>query len=306
MTAGRIIYSNQLTYVPLANGPVIPDFQDTTKDFGKLTCVYVKSIEPLAVLLLLSVVASGQAVSPGTGFDVISIKENLTGARAAVTPPLQHGRLRFTNVTVKDVLSLAYYPIDPLHTKGGPAWIEIGSGTRYDIEATTEERVVTEDRYHQMLQTMLADRFQLRVHQETTQGPVYALVPDKKGTRLKATNPNSCVPASPEVTFLPNGTACGRPYQFNGTHLEGIGMTTATLSRFLGLVAGRPVIDRSGHAGMIDIDIDFTPANRVSIDPDGPPSIFDALPEQLGLRLQPETGPVDVLIIDRVERPSEN
>jgi uncharacterized protein (TIGR03435 family) len=157
-----------------------------------------------------------------------------------------------------------------------------------------------------MLQMMLADRFQLRVHRETTQEPVYALLPGKKGMKLKATDPSSCIPASPEVTFTPNGTACGRPYRFNGTHLEGIGMTTTTLARFLGLVAGRPVIDRSGHEGMIDIKIDFTPANRVSTDPEGPPSIFDALPEQLGLRLQPEKGPVDVLVIDRVERPSEN
>jgi len=102
-----------------------------------------------------------------------------------VTPPLQGGRLRFTNITVKDVMSLAYYPIDPPHTKGGPAWIALDSDARYDIEATTEERVVTEERYHQMLQMMLADRFQLRVHQETTQGPVYALVPDKTRTETE-------------------------------------------------------------------------------------------------------------------------
>jgi uncharacterized protein (TIGR03435 family) len=203
-------------------------------------------------------------------------------------------------------MSLAYYPIDPPHTKGGPAWIALDSDTRYDIEATTEERVVTEERYHQMLQMMLADRFQLRVHQETTQGPVYALVPDKKGMKLKATEPSLCVPASPEATLLPNGTLCGQHYGLNGTHFEGIGMTTTTLARWLGLVVRRPVIDRSGYVGMVDIKIDFTPENRVSSDPDAPPSIFTALPEQLGLRLQPETGPVEVLVIDHVERPSEN
>jgi uncharacterized protein (TIGR03435 family) len=85
-------------------------------------------------------------------------------------------------------------------------------------------------------------------------------------------------------------------------------MTTTTLARWLGLVVRRPVIDRSGYVGMVDIKLDFTSIEKVSAssDPDAPPSIFTALPEQLGLRLQPERGPVDVLIIDRVERPSEN
>ena len=257
----------------------------------------------LALIALSVFLAFGQSPSVSAGFDVISIKRNVSGANNAVTPPLQHGRLRSTNVTVEDVMSLAYYPIDLMHMKGGPDWISVMTGTGYDIEATTEERVVTEERYHQMLQAMLADRFQLRVHLETHEEPVYLLVPDKKGLKLKATDPKSCVPASPEVTFTPNGTACGIPYHFNGTHLEGIGMTTTTLARFLSIV-GRPVIDRTGHEGMIDVKLDFT--RRVSAEADAPPSIFAALPDQLGLRLQPDRAPVDVLIIDHVERPSEN
>ncbi len=134
-----------------------------SKDSGKLTCMYTRAIKCLAVFLLLSVVALGQAVSPSAGFDVISIRRNVSGARPEVTPPLQHGRLRFTNVTVQAIMSLAFYPLDFAHIKGSPDWTAIGSGTRYDIEATTKERVVTEERYHQMLQMMLADRFQLRV-----------------------------------------------------------------------------------------------------------------------------------------------
>jgi uncharacterized protein (TIGR03435 family) len=267
--------------------------------------LYPKAVGYLVFAILVSLDALGQSPSTSARFDVISIRENVSGGNREETPPLQNGRLRFTNVTVQGVLSLAY-PFDPPDMKGGPDWVRIGGGTHYDIQATTEVRVATEEIYHQLLQTMLADRFQLRVHQETTERPVYALVPDRKGMKLKTTDPSSCVPASPEVTVTPNGTACGRPYQFNGRHFEGIGMTTATLARFLGLYTGRPVIDRSGHEGMIDIQIDFTPANRISNDPDGPPSIFDALPEQLGLRLQPERGSVGVLVIDRVERPSEN
>jgi uncharacterized protein (TIGR03435 family) len=66
-------------------------------------------------------------------------------------------------------------------------------------------------------------------------------------------------------------------------------------------------MDRTGHEGMVDIQLDFTLADRIPIQPaDGPPSIFEALPEQLGLRLQPGTGPVDEVVIDHIERPSEN
>src|ERR1700744_4837436 len=124
-----------------------------------------RAIGCLVFTILEALVAFGQSPSPGTGFDVISIKRNVTGVNAAGTPPLQHGKLRFTNVTVKDVLSLAYYPIDPRHMKGGSDWIGT-AGAPFDIEATTGERVDTEERYHQMLQLMMADRFQLRVHVE--------------------------------------------------------------------------------------------------------------------------------------------
>ena len=278
----------------------------TSKDSGKLSCMHPRAIKCFAVLILLSVVVGGQAVFASAGFDVISVRRNVSGAINELTPPLQHGRLRFTNVTVQAVMSLAFYPLDFAHIKGTPDWTAIGTGTRYDIEATTEERVVTEERYHQMLQMMLADRFQLRFHWETHHEPVYLLVADKKGLKLKTTDPSSCTPVPPEVTLTPNGTACGRQYHFNGTHFEGIGMTMKTLAVVLGL-SGRPVIDRTGYEGMVDIKLDFTAANRLLIDPaDGAPSIFDALPEQLGLRLQPGTAPVDEVVIDHIERPSEN
>lgn len=272
--------------------------------------MFARAIQRLAVLLFVPFAVPGQAPSPRAGFDVISVRRNVSGANPAVTPPLQHGKLRFTNVTVQDIMSLAFYPLNFAHIKDAPDWTSTGSGTRYDIEATTQERAVTEERYHQMLQMMLADRFQLKFHWETHEEPVYLLVADRKGLKLKTTDPASCAPVSPEATLMPNGTACGRPYGFtrvlNGVHFEGIGMTTKTLAVVLGL-SGRPVIDRTGHEGLIDVKLDFTPANRLSTEPaDGPPSVFDALPEQLGLRLQAATAPVDEVIIDHIEKPSDN
>lgn len=272
-------------------------------DLDRLIGMRTKAIQSLVFLLMasLALLAQSASVSVGTGFDVVSIRQDRTFGKFAATPPLAGGRLRFRNLTIKDIMSLAY-PVDILHMYGGPAWI---GAERYDIEAVTSESAASEDRYHQMLRAMLADRFKLVVHMDARQEPVYDLVPDKKGMRLKATPEGACIPAPPDAILPPDSKSCGH-YSWDGTHLEGTGMTTATLARFLGLMAGRPVIDKSGHVGMIDIKLDFTPAYKLSSDPDAPPSIFSAVREQLGLRLQSGTGPVDVLIIDRVEKPSEN
>ena len=117
-----------------------------------------------------------------------------------------------------------------------------------------------------MLQLMLADRFQLRFHWETHQEPVYLLVADKKGLKLKTTDPGSCVPVPPEVTSTPNGTACGRQYHFNGTHFEGIGMTMKTLAVVLGL-SGRPVIDRNMKGWLTSSSISRSPIGSRPIPP---------------------------------------
>ncbi|HEY4089236.1 MAG TPA: TIGR03435 family protein, partial [Bryobacteraceae bacterium] len=201
--------------------------------------MHARAIQCLAVLLLVPFLVPAQAPPPRAGFDVISVKRNLSDSRSEVTPPLQHGRLRFTNVTVQAIMSVAFYPLNFDQIKGAPDWTSISTGTRYDIEATTQERPVTEERYHQMLQKMLEDRFRLKFHWETHDEPVYLLVADKKGLKLKTTDPASCTPVPPDTTFAPNGTACGRSYGFtragNGLHFEGIGMTTKTLAVVLRL-----------------------------------------------------------------------
>jgi len=264
----------------------------------------------LATVLLLPLVAMGQAGPPSVGFDVISIKKSVNQTGNEITPPLQHGRLQFKQVTVQAIMSLAFAPLNFAHIKGNPSWTNIGGGTRYDIDATSEDRVVTEERYHQMLQKMLVDRFGLKFHWETHDEPVYLLVEDKKGLKLKTTDPASCLPVQPGVTLLPNATSCGQPWGFtaipNGVHFEGIGMTMKALAMVLSL-SGMTVIDRTEHEGFVDVKLDYLPPNRLSTDAvDAPPSIFDAVRDQLGLRLQPGIGPVDEVIIDHIERPSEN
>ena len=122
------------------------------------------AVKCLAVFLVLSIVAGAQEVPSGAGFDVISIKQNVSGAVNEGSPPLQHGRLRFTNFTVQGIMSLAFYPLDFDHIKGAPGWTSIGrSGSHYDIEAITEERGITGERYHQMLRAMLVRPFRPQV-----------------------------------------------------------------------------------------------------------------------------------------------
>lgn len=256
----------------------------------------------LFFLLLVSHSISAQSAPLVQAFDVVSIKRNTTSSSFAANPPLKGGRIRFTNVTLKDMLSVAY-PVDELHMYGGPAWID---NEHYDVEATTTELSASDDRYHQMLQAMLADRFRLTLHRESKQEPIYALVIGKKGLAAKATPSGACSVIAPGTEPQPGQTPCSKCTSQSRTHLECVGMTTARLAYILSFISGRPVVDQTGYGGRFNINFDFTPGDTVASNPDLPPSIFDALQQHTGLRLQPRRGPVEVLVIDHVEKPSEN
>jgi uncharacterized protein (TIGR03435 family) len=256
----------------------------------------------LFFLLLVSCGSVAQSTSAGPAFDVVSIKRNTTASDFAANPPLKGGRLRFTNVGLKEMLSVAY-PVDILHMYGGPAWIET---EHYDIEATTTELSVSDDQYHRMLQAMLADRFRLTLHKESREDPIYVLAPGKKGLTATATPPEACSAIPPGTEPQRGQTPCGRCTSQSRTHLECVGMTTARLAYILSFISGRPVVDQTGYTGRFNINFDFSAGDTVAPSPDAPPSIFDALQEHTGLRLQPERGPVEVLVIDHVEKPSMN
>ena len=249
---------------------------------------------------VLSNIAFAQPdVSPAR-FDVVSIRRNNTSSNFAANPPLRGGRLKYTNVTLKEMLTVAY-PVDLLHIRGGPGWTD---GERYDVGAISSESSVSGQRYRQMVQTMLADRFQLVTHFEQQQETIYYLSVDKKGLRLKETPDGACVPVTPDKPLPPPDKYCGR-YLAAQRHFEGTGIKMAKLAEVLTFVVEGHVVDRTGVAGMFDVRLDYTSPDDPPI-LDGPPSIFTALPDQLGLRLEPAKGLVDVLVIDHVTRPSEN
>ena len=174
-----------------------------------------------------------------------------------------------------------------------------------------------------MLQALLEDRFQLKIHQETREGPVYELTIAKGGYRLKPSR--GCVPFDPN--HLPRQAAqgeaqvnyCGRmsrggdgsrrTVEATGVDLAPrIGLLTPSIIGFLSEALDRTVIDKTGLAGAFDFRLEWAPQRALAEQSDnaGSPSIFTAVQEQLGLKLEAGKGPVDYLVIDHAEKPSGN
>jgi bla regulator protein BlaR1 len=204
-----------------------------------------------------------------------------------------------------------------LPIKGGPAWVR---SDLYRIEATAEARPAAELMQGPMLQALLEERFGLRIHRDVHAGPVYALTLARGASRLKPVAEGSCMMP---VGYPPPETPSGRRYCKSRIYdsltpaVEAEGASLGEFAQLLSVFLDRPVIDRSGLNGRFDIHLEFSaddatpgiggPFNTSSPAPDpNRPPIFTAIQEQLGLRLQAAIGPVESLVIDHVERPSEN
>jgi uncharacterized protein (TIGR03435 family) len=172
-----------------------------------------------------------------------------------------------------------------------------------------------------MLQTILEDRFKLKIHRETRQGPVYELALGKGSPKLKPLQDGSCTPVvlGGLLPLVPDGQhLCRRMVSPRGK-VDIEGGTLTMLADLLGMVLDRPVIDKTGITSYFEIQLAFSPADAAEPRPataepgasaavraPDAPGIFQAIQEQLGLRLVPAKGPVDVLVIDHIEKPSEN
>lgn len=200
--------------------------------------------------------------------------------------------------------------------EGGPSWIY---SDRYTIEATVNGSPSNAVMQGPMLQVILEDRFKIKLHTETREVPVYHVTVAPGGPKLRPFKPGTCVPINvhreePVPPPLPQGQRyCDSFVTPKGStlsiHAEGssveefVTLFLSTLS-----FAERRVIDRSGVTGLFDIELEFTPA-RSADDPaaaQGSVSVFTALREQLGLRLESARGPGEFLVVDAVERPTEN
>jgi uncharacterized protein (TIGR03435 family) len=239
-----------------------------------------------------------------SAFDVASIHVNnsSTDGHHHIYSAANDSHFRTVNLSLKDLLQFAY-GIPGTQIIGGPSWLD---SIAFDIDAKAGPEVDAQmhdlsseqgrARKQEMVQALLADRFQLKTHAETRQLPVYALV----------------------VANAKSGPKFG-PSQANGTtidsgrsriHVQGSDNTLTLLARELALTLGRVVLDNTGLTGRYDLTLRWTPDDAAlagsAASADAPPNIFTAIQEQLGLKLESTKGPVPVLVIDHVAMPSEN
>jgi uncharacterized protein (TIGR03435 family) len=236
-------------------------------------CVLI-AIAGLAVPALLP----AQTESPQ--FEVASIKPSAPGARGATYYNPTRERFAISSITAKDLIAYAY-DVREFQVSGGPHWID---SDQFDIVAKPEGDVSLA-RVRAMARDLLAERFQLNLHRESKEMPVFALVAAKGGARLQPSTSNGL-----EVR--------GGKGNFTARKIT-LPLLAAQLAD---RVLGRPVLDKTGISG--EFDVNLTWALDQSIDTG--PSIFTALEEQLGLRLEAQRGPVDILVIDHIEKPSAN
>ena len=261
-------------------------------------------------LLLAAGVLSAQA-----RFEVASIKPDAPGGVSTGNLQLlAGGRLSAQKVLLQFFIQNAY-ELKPYQIVGAPDWI---NSEGYDIEAKAEGDA-SPDQMRQMMRALLAERFQMTAHRETREMPVYALTEAKGGFKAPGPNELSCAepgpdspPASDEIG--PCGRARVTIGRMGSAQIKGGKISMAELARVLSNLMGRTVLERTGVDGEFDVHLQFGLDDAIFGIPrppgvaaeNGPPSIFVAVQEQLGLKLESTKGPVEVLVIDHVERPSGN
>jgi uncharacterized protein (TIGR03435 family) len=277
-----------------------------------------------ALVTAVTLPVSGQQNLRDPAFEVATLRPNTSTNMGWRLQPQPGGRLSGTNVPAAALIRFAYNLPD-FQIAGGPGWL---ATDRFDIEAKAEGDPAI-DQKRLMLRTLLTEQFKLTVHTETRELPIYALVmarsDGKPGARLRATEADCARETASLDDWAGVGPATGAPrcgfFGFQpGTDLPrgrgGLafrGLTLAQLAKRLVPTVRRTVIDQTGLAGYFDGDFDFIAELPPPPPPPGLPSafgsdpfvsIFTVLPEQLGLKLDSRRGPVDVLVIDRVERPA--
>jgi bla regulator protein BlaR1 len=261
----------------------------------------VAAIAVLSIPFAIGIVrAQTLPLAPEYGYETVSVHRSAPGdtsERFGVGPM---GGLRTMGATVM-VLMLWSYDLPEYRFQNVPGWV---SSERYDVVLTPDrpevaptpntpakEALGSLERNRQRLRAVLRDRFGLVMRVEKREMPVYALVQSKGGSKLSG--PAGDHPAS----FHPNGKT---------GHVEATGVPISFLTTFLSRDLGRPVNDETGLNGIYDFKLDWTPQTGPGdAAPEGP-SLFTALTEQLGLRLESKRGPAQVYMIEKIERPSEN
>jgi uncharacterized protein (TIGR03435 family) len=244
----------------------------------------------VAQIFLIAVAVWGQAPAPA--FEAASIKQHVFagtgGGRLGLS--ISGSRVTVSTITLNRLISLAY-DVKTYQLSGGPSWAGDAS-TAFDIEARADG-TPSADQVHVMLQTLLAGRFHLKLHREMKDLPVYDLVVAKNGPKMK----ESAADATASVGV--QGGATG------SRQLTYTKVSMAELATGLASGAGRPVIDKTGLTGSYSFSLEWT-LDGTPADVATGPSLFTAVEEQLGLKLEPAKAPTEMLVIDHAEKPTEN
>jgi uncharacterized protein (TIGR03435 family) len=282
-----------------------------------------------ASVLLAAAVAAGSGIvsaqqagpAKPPAFEAASVKQNRSGDWRRAMGPAPGGRFTATNVPARDLIAYAYgISQDSVSFRivGGPKWID---EDRFDINAVVTG-AWTPAQMREMMRTLMADRFRLSAHADTREMPTYtlAVVPNQPLLlRRSVVDEAACQrrreaiqrrePVPPPAPGAP--PICGSARTIPGT-ITAVGGSMTSLASTLGQFVSRSVVDRTQLAGLFDFELKWTPDTMPQVPPDAPPlnidpngpSIFTALQEQLGLKLESARGPVDVIVIDSVEHPT--
>jgi uncharacterized protein (TIGR03435 family) len=276
--------------------------------------------------LILIVVLAGAALgAQGPAFEVASVKRNVTNSTSSSTDDRPPGTYTVVNMALRRIITIAYrlHPVLDRDRIIGPDWIDTA---RFDIAARAPAGTPVEQNPDMLLQ-LLRDRFKLAARVEMREAPIYAMVPARTDGRLGPQLTPSSLDCSKKENFLSPSVGAGgvgadkpatqKPQcgiistkDANGAVIRGGGRSLADLAKNLTGRTDRPVVDRSGLSGAYDFVLAFTPEGMTprtdgAVGPniDGT-SLFTALQEQLGLKLEAQRGQVEFIVIDRIEQPT--
>jgi uncharacterized protein (TIGR03435 family) len=262
-------------------------------------------VAPLAFLVTTG--SSAQTSATPSGFEVAAIKLNQSGSGSSDSNT-NNGRFTASNITLKSLMAYQAYAIPANRILDGPKWL---GSTHFDIQAKMEDdqaehlQALTRDQRRLetqiIFQQFLADRFHLVVHWETRELPVYALIVGKKGSQLQPTKDSTG-----GTSISSNGSRSSSQFTAKGVTLPDL---ATAMTRELSGELGRDIVDKTGIEGKYDLTLKWS---RDALSTEGVstsetfPSLFTAIQEQLGLRLDPRKAPVRVLVVDHAELPSGN
>jgi uncharacterized protein (TIGR03435 family) len=233
----------------------------------------------MRAFLLMAVSICGALCQSPPRIEVDSVKASYADpSNSGVTTG--HGRIHADNVTLKRCIMSAW-SVGPQQVVGGPDWLNTD---RFEIEARADQPVDDDAALMVLLRGILADRFKLSLHHESRPVEAYVLEVAKNGPKMEKTAGGESIDLS---------------------HNGGIDSKNATMQHFAEVLSRQmdlPVVNRTGLSGQFNLKLEWTPQYAT----DAGPGIYTAIQEQLGLRLRAERTPIDVLVIDHVERPSQN